>query len=168
MHILENEALRLEIADKGAELSRVFDKEADCERLWSADPAVWNRHAPILFPFVGRVVGGKYRIDGREYMMKTQHGFARDMVFRCLEETADAVCHELRATEETKAIYPYDFRLLVRHRLDGRRLHVEWELTNDGAERMYYAIGGHPGFLPPEGVRKEDCFLGFPGKDSLR
>ena len=33
---------------------------------------------------------------------------------------------------------------------------------------MYYAIGGHPGFLPPEGVRKEDCFLGFPGKGSLR
>ena len=167
-HILENESLRLRIADAGAELCAVWDKELASERLWSADPAVWNRHAPILFPFVGRVVGGKYRIDGREYTMKTQHGFARDMVFRCLEETAEAVCHELRATEETRAIYPYDFRLLVRHRLDGRQLHVEWELTNEGTERMYYAIGGHPGFLPPEGVRKEVCFLGFPGKDSLR
>ena len=167
-HILENESLRLRIADAGAELCAVWDKELAAERLWNADPAVWNRHAPILFPFVGRVVGGKYRIDGREYTMKTQHGFARDMVFRCLEETAEAVCHELRATEETRAIYPYDFRLLVRHRLDGRQLHVEWELTNEGTERMYYAIGGHPGFLPPEGVRKEDCFLGFPGKGSLR
>ena len=167
-HILENESLRLRIADAGAELCAVWDKELASERLWSADPAVWNRHAPILFPFVGRVVGGQYRIDGRAYPMKTQHGFARDMVFRCLEETAEAVCHELRATEETKAIYPYDFRLLVRHRLDGRQLHVEWELTNEGTERMYYAIGGHPGFLPPEGTKKEDFYIGFPGRTRLR
>ena len=67
MHILENEVLRLEIADKGAELSRVRDKELGCERLWSADPAVWNRHAPILFPFVGKVVDGQYRLKGRVY-----------------------------------------------------------------------------------------------------
>ena len=167
-HILENESLTIRVADAGAELSGVWDKELAAERLWGADPAVWNRHAPILFPFVGRVCGGQYRIDGRAYPMKTQHGFARDMDFRCLEESADAVCHELRATEETRAIYPYDFRLLVRHRLEGRRLRVEWELTNEGAGRMYYAIGGHPGFLPPEGVRKEDCLLGFPGKALLR
>ena len=81
MHILENEAIRLEIADKGAELSRVWDKENHCHRLWSADPAVWNRHAPILFPFVGKVVNGKYRFAGREYETKTQHGFARDLDF---------------------------------------------------------------------------------------
>ncbi len=81
MHILENEAIRLEIADKGAELSRVWDKENHCQRLWSADPAVWNRHAPILFPFVGKVVNGKYRFAGREYETKTQHGFARDLDF---------------------------------------------------------------------------------------
>ena len=64
-HILENESLKIRIADAGAELCAVWDKELAAERLWSADPAVWNRHAPILFPFVGRVIGGKYRIDGR-------------------------------------------------------------------------------------------------------
>ena len=67
MHILENEVLSLAFADKGAELSQVWDKETGCERLWSADPAVWNRHAPILFPFVGKVVDGKYRLKGRTY-----------------------------------------------------------------------------------------------------
>lgn len=171
MHILENEALTVEIADKGAELSRVRDRENGCERLWSADPAVWNRHAPILFPFVGKVIDGKYRLGGREYEMKTQHGFARDLDFVCTEETGDTVCHVLCSTEETRRRYPFDFRLLVRHRLDGanpRLLHVEWELSNTGGETMYYAIGGHPGFLPPEGVKKEDCFLGFPGKTALR
>ena len=171
MHILENEALMLAIADKGAELSRVWDKEARCERLWSADPSVWNRHAPILFPFVGRVIDGKYRLDGREYEMKTQHGFARDLDFVCTEETAEAVCQVLCSSEQTRQRYPFDFRLQVRHRLDrenSRLLHIEWALRNTGAQIMYYAIGGHPGFLPPEGVRKEECFLGFPGKTQLR
>ena len=171
MHILENEVLRLEIADKGAELSRVRDKELGCERLWSADPAVWNRHAPILFPFVGKVVDGQYRLKGRVYPMKTQHGFARDLDFVTLEESGSSLCQLLCSTAETREIYPFDFRLLVRHRLDGenpRLLHIEWEVTNTGEECMYYAIGGHPGFLPPEGVRKEDCFLGFPGKEHLR
>ena len=144
MHILENEVLRLEIADKGAELSRVWDKELGCERLWSADPAVWNRHAPILFPFVGKVVDGHYRLKGRVYPMKTQHGFARDLDFVCMEEGDSSITQLLCSTAETREIYPFDFRLLVRHRLDGanpRLLHVEWELSNTGGETMYYAIG---------------------------
>ena len=171
MHILQNDSLCIEIADKGAELSRVWDKELGCERLWSADPAVWNRHAPILFPFVGKVVDGQYRLNGKSYAMKTQHGFARDLDFACVEENEASLSQTLCSGSATRAIYPFDFRLLVRHRLDGedpRLLHIEWELTNTGEETMYYAIGGHPGFLPPPGVRKEDCFLGFPGKEQLR
>lgn len=171
MHILQNDSLCIEIADKGAELSRVYDRENGCERLWSADPAVWNRHAPILFPFVGKVVDGKYRVDGREYPMKTQHGFARDLDFVCLTESADSITQELCATEATKAIYPYDFRLRVTHRLDqkdSRLLHIEWAVTNESESPMHYAIGGHPGFLMPPGVRKEDCFLAFPGREHLQ
>ena len=170
MHILENDALSLSIADRGAELSRVWDKEAGCERLWGADPAIWNRHAPILFPFVGKVIDGKYRLDGREYEMKTQHGFARDLDFVCTEEGPDALCQVLFSTDASKARYPFDFRLQVRHRLDKenpRLLHIEWDVANTGDETMYYAIGGHPGFLPPEGTQKEDCLLGFPGKSEL-
>ena len=49
-----------------------------------------------------------------------------------------------------------------------RRLRVEWTVENTGAARMYYSIGGHPGFLLPEGIRKEDCFLFFPGREALR
>lgn len=171
MHILENEALYVEIADMGAELTRVLDKESNCERLWNADPAVWSRHAPILFPFVGKVVGGKYRVGGKEFDMKTQHGFARDVEFRCVESSENSVSHLLCASEATKTIYPYDFRLLVRHSLDSadpRLLRVEWEVSNEGAEPMYYAIGAHPGFMPPEGAKKEDCGFAFPGMERLR
>ena len=61
MHILENSFLRVSVADAGAELISVMDKEKDAERIWIGDPAVWNRHAPLLFPFVGKVMDGKYR-----------------------------------------------------------------------------------------------------------
>ena len=171
MHILENEQLRIEIADKGAELCSVYDKAADSERIWTADPAVWNRHAPILFPFVGKVNAGKYRVGGREYEMKTQHGFARDLPFVCVEETESLIRQRLCSTAETKAIYPFDFVLELSHALDAdnpRRLCIGWRVQNTGKETMYYSIGGHPGFLLPAGTKKEDCYLLFPGHTALR
>ena len=167
VHILENENLKAQVSDAGAELISVFDKKRRIERIWTGDPAVWNRHAPILFPFVGKVIDGKYRAADKEYPMKTQHGFARDMDFACVEEDAHSVAHCLAASDFTRAVYPYEFRLTVRHSLEGPRLRVEWTVQNAGDEGMYFSIGGHPGFLLPEGVRKEDAFILFPGADRL-
>ena len=100
--------------------------------------------------------------------MKTQHGFARDMDFICLEKTGDTVAHCLTASDWTRTVYPDEFRLTVRHRLIERRLRVEWTVENLGNGRMYFSIGGHPGFLLPEGVRKEETSILFPGTDGLR
>ncbi len=167
-HIIENDLLRVTVSDAGAELISVFDRERNAERIWTGDPAVWNRHAPILFPFVGKVTEGKYRVGDREYPMKTQHGFARDMDFECVGETPDSVSHRLSASDWTRERYPYEFSLTVTHRLEGKSLLVSWLAENNGGERMYFAIGGHPGFLMPEGVKKEDCRIAFPGAASLR
>ena len=170
-HTIENECLRVTVADDGAELISVWDRDSDCERVWNADPAVWNRHAPILFPFVGKVLNGAYRVGDRTYPMKTQHGFARDMAFTCAEATEISVTHVLTDTDWTRSVYPYAFKLTVRHSLapdQPRRLCVEWTVENTGDAGMYFSIGGHPGFMPPEGVRKEDCALCFPGKDALK
>lgn len=167
-HIIENESLRVVIADEGAELCSVWDKAAGQERIWHADPAVWNRHAPILFPFVGKVYQGKYRIGEAEYAMKTQHGFARDMVFACVGQTENSVTHRLCATDQTRSIYPFDFELTITHRLlSGRQLEIAWTVANRGAGEMFFSIGGHPGFMPPAGVRKEECLFSFPGKTEL-
>ena len=165
---IENDCLRVTVNDAGAELTSAYDKSRRAERIWWGDPAVWNRHAPILFPFVGKVVNGRYRVDGREYAMTTQHGFARDMDFVCAEETATAVKHVLTATDRTRAVYPYDFRLTVNHRLEGSALFVEWTVENIGSDAMFFSIGGHPGFMPPDGICKEDCSIVFPGQERLR
>ena len=172
MHSLENEEIKVSVADHGAELSSVYDKANEVERIWDANPEVWNRHAPILFPFVGKVTGGAYRIGEKEYSMKTQHGFARDMEFTCVDKTEESVTHRLAATEQTKEIYPFDFEVLVTHRLDAenpRLLHVDWEVRNCGDTLMYYSIGAHPAFTVPvkDSAEKQEYYLKFTGSDSL-
>ena len=172
MRIIENDKIKVTVADHGAELCSVLDKETGAERIWDGNPAVWNRHAPILFPFVGKVTDGKYRIGDKEYAMKSQHGFARDMVFECVEVTENAITHRLVATEKTKENYPFDFELLVTHKLDEtneRTLHVIWEVINHGEELMYYSIGGHPAFtLPIENTEeRKEYFIEFPNRESI-
>ena len=46
---LENACLCVEIAEKGAELTRIFNKKTGAEILWNGNPEFWNRHSPILF-----------------------------------------------------------------------------------------------------------------------
>ena len=92
MRTIENDWLRVQVSDHGAELSAVFDKTNGRDVLWTADPAFWDRHAPILFPFVGRVYGNVYRYKGKEYPMG-QHGFARDLEIVCTDEQAAELGH---------------------------------------------------------------------------
>ena len=51
---IENSFLKISVSDHGAELTGIYDKTNDREILWQADPAYWKRHAPVLFPNVGR------------------------------------------------------------------------------------------------------------------
>ena len=172
MYTLENQYLKVTVADNGAELCSVYDKENEVERIWDAEPSVWNRHAPILFPFVGKVANGVYRIDDKQYEMKTQHGFARDMDFELIEKTDSSITQKLVSNEQSKKLYPYDFELYVTHAFDSenpRLLSVKWELKNVGSDEMYYSIGGHPAFTLPikESNEKEEFFIGFEGSEEL-
>ena len=76
--ILENENLRVTVESHGAELVSVVNKQTGAEMLWQADPAVWARHAPVLFPYCGRLKDGAFTCKGVRYE-GGQHGFARDM-----------------------------------------------------------------------------------------
>ena len=126
MRTMENEKLRVQISDHGAELCSIYDKEADREAVWIGDPAFWNRHAPVLFPFVGKVNGGFYTHKGIKYPMG-QHGFARDKEFACMENTENKTVHRLVSTDETKKVYPFDFAFTVTQKLSGRTVTVIWE-----------------------------------------
>lgn len=156
------------IDDHGAELVSIYDKEKDREVIWQGDPRFWGRHAPVLFPNVGKHYGNHYRIGDKEYASK-QHGFARDTDFTCIDSTLDSVTHQIRSTEETKEVYPFDFVLRIRHILKGRTLTVSWKVANNSDTDMYFAIGGHPAFRVPvlPDTRRSDYRLTFDGQESL-
>ena len=107
MFYLENEHIKIAVAEKGAELQSFFNKVTATEQLWQADPKVWKRHAPVLFPIVGQIENNSYRLEGIDYKL-SQHGFARDQAFRLIDNNDYFLCFELSATTETKKIYPYE------------------------------------------------------------
>lgn len=142
---IKNEKLAVTIAAHGAELSSIYDKANDRELVWQADPAFWNRHAPVLFPNVGKYYGGHFTYNGTDYPMG-QHGFARDTEFEQAASGENFVTYRLCADEESKKVYPFDFVLEITHRLNGNRLTVEWNVKNTDNKEMYFTIGGHPAF----------------------
>lgn len=157
MKTLTNTALSIAVKEDGAELCSLRSASG-CEYLWSADPAYWKRHAPVLFPIVGSVWQGAYRSHGRTYHL-SQHGFARDMRFALISETQDELWYRLSSSDETLEKYPYAFRLEVGYRLLENGVRVMWRVSNPGNEEMAYQIGAHPAFFWPEG--REGDVLGY-------
>ncbi|MBC5684605.1 aldose 1-epimerase family protein [Ruminococcus hominis] len=164
---LENEFLCVEIAEMGAEVTRIYDKTEDNEILWEGNPVYWKRHSPVLFPNVGKTYKNRVLINGTQYPT-SQHGFARDNVFTCIEAANEKASFMLRSSEETKEVYPFDFELHINYKLNKKELTVEWQVKNCGDETMYFTIGGHPAFrfAKPEET-KADYVLKVPGKEKL-
>lgn len=164
---LENEFLCVEIAEMGAEVTRIYDKAEDNEILWEGNPVYWKRHSPVLFPNVGKTYKNRVLINGTQYPT-SQHGFARDNVFTCIEAANEKASFMLRSSEETKEVYPFDFELHINYKLNKKELTVEWQVKNCGDETMYFTIGGHPAFrfAKPEET-KADYVLKIPGKEKL-
>lgn len=169
MEYIENEFLKIAVSDHGAELSSIYDKKREKELLWQADPAFWNRHAPILFPFVGNVVNDEYRYNGKTYHMSS-HGFARDMDFEFAGKTSDSISYKLKATIKTLEKYPFNFELVVTHKLIANSISVIWEVKNSSEnEPMFYSIGGHPAFRCPinDNEKRTDYKVKFKDKNEL-
>jgi len=147
-HILENAYLKVTINDAGAELSGIYDKQRSHEVIWQADPAYWKRHAPVLFPNVGKTWQNKFTFRGTDYPAK-QHGFARDMDFTCVSASENSITHVLASSDETLKVYPFPFFLGITQTLSENTLTIQWKVTNPGTETMYFTIGAHPAFNVP-------------------
>lgn len=145
-YILENEQYRAEFSDMGAELLSMKKKANGREYIWQADPAVWKRHAPVLFPLVGRYREDTSIHQGKKYRL-TQHGFARDMQFEAVREEEKELVFGLASTPETKERYPFDFELYCGYRLEENCLTVSWEVRGEENSSIYFSIGGHPAFV---------------------
>ncbi|MBR0717277.1 aldose 1-epimerase family protein [Bradyrhizobium liaoningense] len=145
-HVLRSSSLTAIVTSDGAELCSLRN-DAGTEFIWQAGPA-WPRHAPLLFPIVGRLKNDELRHRGQAYRM-TQHGFARDVRFAWLERSATRCVLVLHDGDATRANYPFAFRLAVTYSLDERGLDVAFEIANTGEEMLPASLGGHPAFNWP-------------------
>jgi galactose mutarotase-like enzyme len=159
-HAIAGSALRARIKAHGAELSALQDS-AGRDYLWPATPP-WPRHAPNLFPIVGRLRNDTLRHDGVSYPM-TQHGFARDHRFAWVERTPISCVLSLSDDAETRTRYPFAFRFDIAYEIAAATLTVTFTVTNTGAESLPASMGAHPAFRWPlvEGVAKEAHTLTF-------
>lgn len=145
----------------GAELWSLTDR-AGRELMTDADPAFWTGHAPLLFPIVGELAGGTYRLDEREYTLQ-RHGFARRSHFGLVAAHAQEARFRLGDSAETRAVYPFAFALEMAFRLERATLAITATVVNGGEEPLPFSIGFHPGFAwpLPFGGAKEDHAIMF-------
>jgi galactose mutarotase-like enzyme len=159
-HVMSNGTLSATVKADGAELCSLRDGVGE-EMLWQAGP-IWPRHAPVLFPIVGRLKDDRLRHDGRSYHL-TQHGFARDRRFAWLNRSTTACRLVLHEDTETRAVYPFAFRLEIAFTLDDDALETSFTVANPGREVLPASVGAHPGFVWPllEGADKAAHVLEF-------
>ena len=159
-HIIQSGGIAATIKADGAELCSL--KTADgLELLWQAGPE-WPRHAPLLFPIVGQLKNDQLMHRGKIYPMM-KHGVARDHRFAWVEQGAASCRLALDDNAETRARYPFPFRLTVAYAVQGNELAVSLEIANTGDEMLPASIGGHPAFNWPllPGLAKESYSLTF-------
>ena len=148
-YILENEYLKVTVTTWGAQLKSVVRKCDGTEHMWQADKSVWGYHAPILFPFCGKVKDGMIEARGQHFENVPQHGFARIGDHTLLQHTENTVVLELRDSEATHAMWPYAFRLITTYTLDADTVHHTLTVLNADQEPISFGIGYHPGFTIP-------------------
>jgi len=145
---LQNDFLKIAIKEHGAELCLLQSLRSGTHYLWQADPAVWAKHSPLLFPVIGRLNQGRYLYRGKSYAMP-KHGFARDADFILLEQTSQRLLLETTDTPATRGIYPFAFSLQVEYLLRANHLHVSFCVVNRGNDIMYFSLGAHPALACP-------------------
>ena len=158
--VLENELCRVICQEKGGEIASFFDKEKNVELMYQGNQG-WSGKNPTLFPLVGNTYNKQYEIHGKTYAMKN-HGLIRYATLKG-EKRDNHLVFVLDADEQTKALYPFDFHYEIEYTLEGKKLIIQYRITNTSHEDMPFSFGLHPGFNVPqkEGETFEEYTLDF-------
>jgi galactose mutarotase-like enzyme len=159
--------LTVTIKADGAEISSIKNKAGE-EFIWQANKEIWPRHAPVLFPIVGKLKNEEYNYHEKSYRLG-QHGFARDMKFVVTEAEADWTSLRLTNNSATEKVFPFPFVFDIGYLLQGSTVHVVYKVQNPSDNELFFSVGGHPGFNCPvtNGEVFEDHYLQFEGGDLI-
>lgn len=163
---LENNNFTTEISTKGAEMQNLVRKSDGKDIIWQGDKSVWGNHAPILFPFVARCWGDYFIIDGKKCEYTRNHGFARDLEWKCTFQNGDCATFELTESKNTLYRFPYSFCLKAEYKLTEKG--IDWKITvrNTDDKTFKFGIGTHAAFSL-NGNKVEDFIVEFEKKEAL-
>lgn len=153
MIIIGNEFLRVEIAERGAEIKSIISNGK--EYVWSGDPDVWASSCPVLFPICGGLKNNKYIFEGREYHLP-KHGFLRRKTFIVESFDSESAVFLFSGDDETKASYPFLYEIRIKYTLFEKTLNIDYNIKNTADTPMYFNIGSHEGYFTPEGIEEYD------------
>lgn len=147
-HEISNHQIRIQVAERGAELCELFHIGKQLNYLWRGDPAFWGKTSPVLFPIVGSLQNNTYRFQNKSYSLP-RHGFARELPFQLIKKAENILHFQLAHTEATLAVYPFPFKLSILYQIENTRLTVRYQVDNPANSPMYFSIGAHPAFALP-------------------
>ena len=121
----------------------------------------WRRHAPVLFPIVGKLKRNQTIINGRTYEIM-QHGFARDMEYEPVTKLDNFHSYVLKSNKYTLARFPYDFELYNTYRQEENKLIFIYKVINTGTSNMPFGLGAHPAFkIDEDDLKRGNYYLEF-------
>ena len=164
IYTIKSDKLTVGVNSLGAQLTSI--KSPDFEYLWQ--PGIWKDQAPLLFPLCGRLKDCKYTCQGKEYEMDL-HGFLMFKEFTPVTVSDTRIVLECLSSEETRAVYPFDFKVVAEYTLDGEDIHFDYNITNNSGTTMPYMFGWHPAFNLPtdKGQDINDYEINFGELDSV-
>lgn len=148
MITLKNEWLTASIAPAGAELQTLQNLSSGIEHMWNGDAAFWPKHSPVLFPIVGLLKEEAYFYQDKNYHLP-RHGFAREKVFEVNKLSDSEAVFSLQNDAQSFAVFPFEFVLQIRYRLEGHSISCSYEISNPGKSDLLFSVGAHPAFALP-------------------
>ncbi len=143
---ISNEFLTVSINTLGGELSSIKTKDGK-ERLWQKDETIWNRQAPILFPWAGRMVGNSFSHNEKNFNAPL-HGFLRDEEHIAVEsKNNESITFTVDFNKSN--LFPFSFRAEQTFSLNKETLTHSIKIINTSNETMPFGLGFHPGFICP-------------------
>lgn len=147
MQTIENDKFKAEIDEHGAQLTHLYNKQdGNFDYIWNND--LWPKHAPVLFPAIGRSEKDKYFYNGKEYEMP-QHGFVADEDFKVEANDGDKLVLSLVDNDTTRKYYPFSFKLTITWTLSDAGITFHFDVDNTDDKAFSFSLGSHPAFNVP-------------------
>lgn len=114
---------------------------------------------PLLFPFPGRISGGRFDFGGKTYLVPHEaanpnaiHGFIYNRPWRLVDQTESSVSAAFQASVDDPSIlnhWPSDFSVEATYALVGSELHFDATFSNTGYDDLPWGFGTHAYFRLP-------------------